>query len=176
MKLNEFRSELSFGNKVLRLVWGVAWFCFFLPTPRPFHAWRRILLRLFGAEIEKGVRIYGTAKIYYPPNLTMKKNSIVGPHVDIYCLAPISIGENSMISQYSYICAASHDYTLPNLPLVPAPITIEDQTWVCAKAFIGPGVTVGSGVVVAACAVVVKDIGDNQVVGGNLLCSILLRR
>lgn len=97
----------------------------------------------------------------------MKNNSIVGPHVDIYCLAPVTIGENSMISQYSYICAASHDYTLPNLPLIPAPINIGDQTWVCARAFIGPGVTVGSGVVVAACGVVVKDVGDNQVVGGN---------
>lgn len=167
MKLNEFKSELSFRNKVLRLVWGIVWFCLFLPTPRPFHAWRRLLLKLFGAKVASGVRIYGTAKVYYPPNLTLKAQSIVGPHVDIYCLAPVTIGENSMVSQYSYICAASHDYTLPNLPLIPAPITIGDQSWVCARAFIGPGVTVGDNCVVAACAVVVKDVDDNQVVGGN---------
>lgn len=167
MKLDEFKSELSVANKLLRLVWGVVWFLFFLPTPRPFHAWRRLLLRLFGSRIGRGVRIYGTAKVYYPPNLTMKDQSIVGPHVDIYCLAPVTIGKNSMVSQYSYLCAASHDYTLPNLPLIPAPISIGDQSWICARAFVGPGVTVGSNCVVAAAAVVVKDVDDGQVVGGN---------
>lgn len=167
MKLDEFKSELSFSHKLLRVAWGVVWFFLFLPTPRPFHQWRRMLLRLFGAKIGKAVRIYGTTKVYYPPNLTMKDNSIVGPHVDVYCLAPITIGKNAMVSQYSYLCAASHDYTLPNLPLIPAPILIGEQSWVCARAFIGPGVTVGSNCVVAAGAVVVNDVEDSQVVGGN---------
>jgi putative colanic acid biosynthesis acetyltransferase WcaF len=167
MKLDEFKSELSFANKVIRLVWGIVWFLLFLPTPRPFHAWRCFLLRLFGASVGKGVRIYGTAKVYFPPNLTLEAQSIVGPHVDIYCLAPVTIGENSMVSQYSYLCAASHDYTLSNLPLIPAPISIGNQSWVCARAFIGPGVKVGSNCVVGACAVVVKDVQGNQVVGGN---------
>ena len=143
MKLDEFKSELSFTNKLLRLIWGVVWFTLFLPTPRPFHAWRRFLLRLFGAKIGANVRIYGTAKVYYPPNLTLEAKSIVGPHVDIYCVAPVTIGENSMISQYSYLCAASHDYTKDSLPLIASPIVVGQQTWICAKAFVGPGVTIG---------------------------------
>ena len=72
-----------------------------------------------------------------------------------------------MISQYSYLCAASHDYRETHLPLIAAPISIDESTWICARAFIGPGVTVGKKVVVAACAVVVKNVPDNVVVGGN---------
>jgi len=165
--LNQFKSELSFSHKLLRVVWGIIWFCFFLPTPRPLYAWRRFLLRLFGAKIESGVRITGTTKIYFPPNLTLKKNAVVGPHVDVYCVAPITVGENSMVSQYSYLCSASHDYTLDHLPLIASSITIGNQAWVCARAFVGPGVSIGDGSVVAACAVVVKNIDENVVVGGN---------
>ena len=126
-----------------------------------------MLLRLFGANVETGVRVYGTAKVYYPPNLTLKKYSVIGPHVDVYCVAPVTIGENSMVSQYSYLCAASHDYTQSSLPLIASPITVGKQSWICAKAFVGPGVTIGHRAVIAAGSVVVKDVGDNQVVGGN---------
>jgi len=72
-----------------------------------------------------------------------------------------------MISQYSYLCAASHDYKQESLPLIAAPIVVGEQTWICARAFVGPGVTIGCGSVIAACSVVVKDVGDNVVVGGN---------
>lgn len=167
MDLNQFNSELSFRHKLLRLIWGVVWFCLFLPTPRPFHAWRRMLLRLFGAKVDGGVRIYATAKVYYPPNLILKKHAVIGPYVDIYCVAPVTIGKNSMVSQYSYLCAASHDYTQSSLPLIASPIIVGEQSWICAKAFVGPGVTIGCRSVVAACSVVVKNVGDNQVVGGN---------
>jgi len=72
-----------------------------------------------------------------------------------------------MISQYSYLCAASHDYTQEHLPLIAQPISIGQGSWVCARAFVGPGVNIGDRVVVAACAVVVKDVASSSVVGGN---------
>jgi len=167
MKLDQFKSELSLANKLLRLIWGVVWYILFLPSPRPLYGWRRLLLRLFGAKIGAGVRVYGSAKIYYPPNLTLETNSIVGPHVDVYCVAPVTVGEDSMISQYSYLCAASHDYTQESLPLIASPIVVGEQTWICARAFVGPGVTIGRRSVIAACSVVVKDVEDSVVVGGN---------
>ena len=92
---------------------------------------------------------------------------MVAPDVDLYCVAPITVRKNSMISQQSYICAGSHDYRQAHLPLIALPITIGESTWVCARAFVGPGVNVGNRVVVAACSVVVKDVEDNSVVGGN---------
>ena len=131
------------------------------------HGWRRMVLKMFGAKVGKKVRIYNTVKIYFPPNLTLEDYCLIGPHVDIYCVAPITIGQNSMVSQYSYLCSASHDHNLAHLPLIALPITIESGSWVCARAFVGPGVTIGKNSLVAACGVVVKDIEDNVIVGGN---------
>ena len=138
-----------------------------MPSPRVCHFWRRFLLKLFGARIGAGVRIYNTVKVYFPPNLILKDNCLIGPHVDIYCVAPVTVSENSMVSQYTYLCAASHDHNESHLPLIAAPIHIGTQSWVCARAFVGPGVTIGDNCVVAACAVVVKDIKENEIVGGN---------
>lgn len=72
-----------------------------------------------------------------------------------------------MISQYAYLCAATHDYNQSHLPLIAEPINIGEETWICARAFVGPNVTIGNRVVVGACAVVVKSIEDNVVVAGN---------
>lgn len=167
MDLSQFKSELSFKNKATRLIWAVCWLILFLPSPRVCHGWRRLLLSCFGASIGKQVRIASSCKVYYPPNLTLMDHVVVGPHVDLYCVAPIVISQNSMISQYSYLCAASHDYSVANLPLIALPIEVGERSWICARAFVGPGVSIGSDVVVGACAVVVKNVDDKLVVGGN---------
>ncbi len=167
MKLSEFKSELSLTNKVVRAIWFFVWLFLFFPSPKQFHFWRRFLLKLFGAKIGKGVQIASTAKVYYPPNLRLGDWVVIGPQVDLYCVSPIVIHENSMVSQYSYLCTASHDYQQNHLPLISSPIIIGSQTWVCAKAFIGPGVKLGDRVVVAACSVVVKDVADRLIVAGN---------
>ena len=53
------------------------------------------------------------------------------------------------------------------MELVKAPIAIEEEAWVCADAFVGPGVTVGKRAVVGARAVVVKDVEAGTIVVGN---------
>ena len=167
MQLSKFKSDLSLSHKMLRLVWGFCWLVLFRPSPRVCHGWRRFLLRMFGAKIGKGVRIYNSAIVYYPPNLALGDHAVIAPHVDIYCVAPITISEHVMVSQYSYLCAASHDYTKSHLPLIASPIFVGPRSWICARAFIGPGVTIGSNALVAACAVVIKGVEDGQIVGGN---------
>ena len=167
MRLQHFKSELSFNHKVLRLVWGIVSATLFRCSPRTFHGWRCSLLRLFGARIGKHVRVYNTAKVFYPPNLVLKDHAVIGCHVELYCVAPIVIGSNSMVSQYSYLCAGSHDYNQPHMPLIASPIFVGKQVWVCAKAFVGPGISIADRAVVAACAVVTKDVASKTVVGGN---------
>ena len=71
------------------------------------------------------------------------------------------------MSQYTWLCAASHDHRRASLPLVKAPITIGASAWIAADVFVGPGVVVGEGAVVAARACVVKDVEPWTVVGGN---------
>src|ERR1039458_9581709 len=98
-------SSFGLGQRMLRGLWGIVWLVSFRPTPRPFHAWRRFLLRLFGAKIGRGAKVYQSAQIWAPWNLTMADSAVIGPDVDCYCVAPISIGEETTVSQYCYLCA-----------------------------------------------------------------------
>lgn len=111
--------------------------------------------------------VAASAKVWYPPNLILHDAVVIAPNVDLYCVAPIEIGARSIVSQYSYLCSASHDYTQDKMPLIAKPISVGETTWICARAFIGPGASVGNLCVVGACAVVMKDVDDRCVVAGN---------
>ena len=167
MDLSRFKSELSIGNRAARALWGVVWTLCFRPTPRPLHGWRCLLLRLFGAKLGAGVRVYASARIWAPWNLAMGDHSVVGDYADCYTVDRIEIGADSVVSQYAHLCTATHDIDRSRFPLVTAPIRIGAQAWVAAGAFIGPGVTVGEGAVVGARAAVFKDVDPWTVVGGN---------
>lgn len=159
--------KLSFSNKFLRLLWNIAWCILYRPTPKQFHQWRCFLLKLFGAEIATGVHPYPTAKIWAPWNLKMGANSCLGEYTNCYNVASIEIGENSTVSQYSYLCSASHDYNYKTMPLVVAPIIIGDWVWITADVFIAPGVNIGDGVVITARSSVFHDIPSWKVARGN---------
>lgn len=167
LNLAGFRSEFSLAHRAARALWGAVWLLLFRPTPRPLHAWRCLLLRLFGARIGRGAKVYASAKVWAPWNLTMGAFSVLGDDVDCYAVDRIEIGEHTIISQYSYLCAATHDFENPAFPLVTAPIRIGAHAWIAADAFIGPGVTVGEGAVVGARASVFKDVPAWTIVGGN---------
>jgi putative colanic acid biosynthesis acetyltransferase WcaF len=160
-------SPHSFGNKVLRLLWGVASAVLFRSSPWFWQVPRRLLLRLFGAKVGRGVQVMPSVKIWAPWNLVLGDHATVSHGVDLYSVDRIEIGAHATVSQRSFLCTASHEVDHPNMPLTHAPIRIEDGAWVCAEAFIHPGVVVGVDAVVAARAVVVKDVLPRQVVGGN---------
>jgi putative colanic acid biosynthesis acetyltransferase WcaF len=158
---------ISFRNKVGRLIWGIVWFLLFRPTPRFMHVWRCFLLRLFGAKLGKNTHVYPSARIWAPWNLEMHDGSGIGDHVDVYCVDKILLKEHAAVSQYTFLCTASHDYHHLELPIVSAPIVIESHAWVTADVFIGPGVTIGEGAVVLARSVVLSNIESWSVVGGH---------
>ncbi len=161
------RSPHSFANRFARVAWALASSILFRLSPKPCHAWRRMLLRMFRANIGRGARVHPSCRIWAPWNLHMGDHSCLGPHSDCYCVAPISIGAHGTVSQYAYLCAASHDFEQPNMPLITAPIDIGSQAWICAGAFIGPGVSVAEGAVVGARAAVFHDVDPWTVVRGN---------
>lgn len=127
---------------------------------------RKLILQAFGAKIDKKAYIYANCIIFAPWNLCVGR-ACIGPNTEIYNKAPISIGDDSVISQGSFLCAASHDITSVMLPLKTAPITIKNNVWVASDAFVGMGVTLGDGAVVGARAAVFKDVEPWNVVGGN---------
>lgn len=161
------KSEHSLGNKLARLAWHVVYALLYRPSPRPLHAWRCLLLRLFGAKVGRGAHPYPSAKIWAPWNLEIGSDSSLGDYVDCYCVGRIRIGAGVTVSQYTFLCAATHDYENAQMPLVTAPITVGDGAWLCAGSFVAPGVTVGEGAVVGARAVVTRDVGPWDVVAGN---------
>ena len=154
------------GEIVQRVLWGVGAVAFRW-TPRLLYGVRNALLRFFGAEVGRNVRIHPSATIYFPWNLSIGDWSSVGEDVLLYNLGPISIGEKVTVSQRAHLCAGTHDPTDPAMPLQKPPIEIGDQAWVCADAFVGPGVSVGEGAVVGARAVSVNDVEGWMIVGGN---------
>jgi len=160
-------SSHSLLNKIGRVLWGIVWLLLFRPSPKIFHGWRRFLLRMFGAKIGKGVHPYPSAKIWAPWNLEMGDHSCLSHDVDCYCADKIRIGSHATVSQYSFLCTASHDYTNPHMPLVTAPIEIGDGAWITADVYVAPGVTIGEGAVIGVRSSVFKDVEPWTVAAGN---------
>lgn len=168
LELENYKNRHPLSSKMMRAVWNMVWLLLFRPTPRGIlYGWRRFLLRLFGARIGKGVNILPSCKIWQPWKLSMGDYSCLSENVDCYCVDRITIGEQVVISQGAFLCTASHDISSPVMELTYLPIVIGSQSWIAARAFIGPGVTIGEGAVVGACSAVFKDVEPWTVVGGN---------
>lgn len=151
----------------LRVAWEIVQVLLFRPSPRQFWGWRSILLRAFGANVGADVRVWPTARIFAPWNLVVGSGTSIGDSAIVYNLGRITLGRRVTISQRAHLCAGTHDYESPGMPLVKLPIKIQDDVWVAAEAFVGPNTEVGARTIVAARAVVVRDFGPNVVVAGN---------
>lgn len=154
-------------HRIKRVIWAIINVFFF---PLVSNRYRKFLLRIFGATLKIHVRIYRSAKIYAPWNLVLDGPHgpvCIGPRVEIYNKDKVEIGSNVVISQDAYICTASHDVSSPSMALVTKPVKICDQSWIAAKATVLPGVTIGEGAVVGACAVVAKDVKPWSIAVGN---------
>jgi putative colanic acid biosynthesis acetyltransferase WcaF len=97
----------------------------------------------------------------------MGRHSSLANDVDCYSVAPVKLGVHATVSQYAFLCTATHDYEDPDFRLITKPIEIGDYAWIGARAFVGPGVSIGEGAVVGATASVYRDVPEWTVVGGN---------
>lgn len=166
--LSSYKNSLSRKNQIARFLFTVVWTILARPLPRSLgRTWKIFILRLFGAKIHVTANIYSSVRIYMPWNLEMHEFSCLAPEVDCYNVAKIVIGAHTTVSQKTYLCAASHDITKSNNPLIYAPIIIEDQAWIGANVFVGMGVKIGQGAVVGATASVFKNVESWTIVGGN---------
>lgn len=167
--------SFSFQNRVARSLWSVFYLLFFRYTPRFSHKWRAFVLKCFGAKVGTNVHIYPKVVIWAPWNLVIGDNVGIANEVNLYCQGKIVIGNRVTISQGSYVCTGTHDYTLKNHPLITKPINIENNVWVAAECFIHPGVTIGEGAVVGARSVITKDLPQWSVCSGNP-CLVVKKR
>ena len=163
---NRAARQYTRQEQARRVLWALGRWLIIL-SPRPCFAWRRMILRLFGAKIGQCVNVYSSSHLYMPWNVEIGDWSALGEHVLIYSLGKVVIGRNVTISYRSHVCAGTHDLSVPTLPLIKEPVVIQDKAWIGTDAFIGPGVVVGAGAVVGARAVVVNNVHALDVVAGN---------
>lgn len=164
----KYNDALPMEVKYRRLIWLCVWHCAIRWMPYfILKKWRTFVLKSFGMESESPVNIYPSVRIWAPWNLELGSWVAIDEDVHLYSVDKITIGTKVAISREAFLCTASHDITKPNRPLVTKPITICDGAWIGARAIILPGVTIGEGAIVAAGAVVTKDVPAFTVVGGN---------
>ena len=161
------RPAFSLQNRLRRLIWNTCWLIFYRTSPRPFHAWRAMLLRLFGATLGPNCHFYPASKIHSPWNLVCADGVAAGDGVEIYNPAPVHLGSHAILSQGAYLCGATHDFDDPDFPLLAYTMEIGAYAWVCARASVGPGVNIGEGAVLGLASVATKDLEPWTVYAGS---------
>jgi len=152
------RPAFSLKNRLMRLVWTLVWAVFYRLSPRPFHAWRAMLLRLFGASMGPNCHFYPGSKVWAPWNLVCSDQVTAGDGAEIYNPAKIEFGSHAILSQGAYVCGATHDFEDPAFPLLAYAMQIGPYSWICARACVGPGVNVGEGAVLGLASVASRDL------------------
>ncbi len=153
-------------NRLLRLAWGIVYSLLFRPSPRPLHGWRSFLLRCFGATLGASCHIYPGARIWAPWNLFCGYQATIADGATVYNPKPVTLGTHAIISQDAYLCGATHDYEDPEFPLVAGEISIGAFAWVCARATVQPGVSLGEGAVLGLGGVATRNLDAWSVYGG----------
>ncbi|WP_312067455.1 putative colanic acid biosynthesis acetyltransferase [Empedobacter sp.] len=168
LKMSDYKNNLSIKNKIERLLWNIFSVILFKPFGlKIFRKWRIFVLNCFGAKVHYSSLVFASANIWKPSNLIMEEYTVIGANVNVYNVDKIILKKNAIVSQFAYLCTASHDITLKSHPLIHKPIIINANAWVSADAFIGMGVSIGMGAVVGARAAVFKDVEEWSIVGGN---------
>ena len=168
-KLKNFRLPKNFRGRHVFFVqlWWIVQSVFFNTSPQFMFFWRRFLLRLFGAKIGRGVMIRPSVQITYPWKLVIGDYAWIGDNVVLYTLGKISIGENVVISQRSYLCTGSHDYLKEDFPIFEKEITIEDECWLATDVYVAPGINIGRATVVGARSSVFNDLPSSKICIGS---------
>jgi putative colanic acid biosynthesis acetyltransferase WcaF len=167
--LKKFKMPSNFRGKNIFYVqiWWLVHSTLFAMSPQVFYRWRVFLLKLFGAKVGRHVIIRPSVKIVYPWKLTIGDYSWIGDNVELYTLGEIIIGENTVISQRSYLCTGGHDYGKETFDIYAEPIRIGDSCWLATDVFVSPGVTIEDNCVIGARSSVYKDISKGSICHGN---------
>lgn len=146
--------------------WWIVQSSLFRWSPQFLYGFRRFLLRIFGAKVGVGVVIRPTVTITYPWKVKIGNYAWIGDDVTLYSLGEIEIGENSVISQRSYLCTGDHDYKKSDFPIRSRKITIGAEAWIAADVFVAPSISIGMGTVVGARSTVLSDLPPEMFCAG----------
>jgi putative colanic acid biosynthesis acetyltransferase WcaF len=149
------------------IMWGLFWHSVFRWSPSGLHGWRRFLLRLFRARIDPTVLISPSVRVLFPWNLTLGPYVNIQPRTILNCMGRISIGRGTLVSRYAHMCAGTHEYQRPDMRIERCPIEIGQNVWIATDAFVGPGVKIGDGCLLAARSSAFHDLPSGMVCIGE---------
>lgn len=132
----------------------------------PSHTIRRLIYMFSGIRMGKGAVIHMWANFFQPSNIAVGDDTIIGGHVFLDGRAPIRIGNHVDIASEVMIYNSEHDLQKEDFSAREEPVEIADYVFIGPRVIILPGVKIGRGAVVAAGAVVTKDVPEFAIVGG----------
>ena len=152
------QTSFPLRNRLARVGWSLCWALLYRTSPRPCHAWRAMLLRIFGARLGPTCHFYPKSKVWAPWNLVCEDRVTLGDDAELYNPAPFYLASHCIISQGAYLCGASHEYNDPGFRLVSYPMKIGAYAWICARAIVHPRVNVGTGAILGLGSTATSDL------------------
>lgn len=153
---------IRYYNYLLDLELFILYLVGFIPS----HTIRNTIYRLAGIKMGKGSTLHMGARFFQPNNIKIGQGSILGDHIFLDGRAKLTIGNHVDIASQVMIYNSEHDLSDPTMKAVTQPVKIGDYVFIGPRAIILPNVKIGNGAVVAAGAVVTKDVPDQAIVGG----------
>lgn len=132
----------------------------------PFHSFRLIVYKSAGIKIGTGSRIHIGARFFYPENIKIGQGTIIGDNAFLDGREKLVIGDHVDIASGVMILNSEHDINSEDFHATSEKVEIGDYAFIGPSVIILPGVKIGKGSVVAAGAVVTKDVEDYKIVGG----------
>lgn len=132
----------------------------------PSHTFRNFCYRLSGIKLGKHAAIHMGARFFQPKNISIGEGTIIGDHVFLDGRAKLSIGKQCDFASEVMVYNSEHDLSDPVFTATEEPVVIGDYVFVGPRAIILPGVKIGDGAIIAAGAVVTKDVPEKSIVGG----------
>ena len=154
-------------SKIVVQLWWILQATLFAWSPQYFYGWRAFLLRLFGAQIGKKVKIRSSVEVTYPWKVKIGDYTWVGQNAVLYSLGNITIGSHVSISHRVYVNTGGHEYDKKTFDIFSKPVVIEDECWITNDVYIAPGVTIGKGTIVSARSSVLKDLPAGKICVGT---------
>jgi putative colanic acid biosynthesis acetyltransferase WcaF len=167
--LSSFKVPDSFRgkSKITVQIWWIVQGTLFSWSPQFLYGWRAFLLRSFGAQIGKNVKIRSSVQITYPWKVKIGDYTWVGDDCMLYSLGDISIGSHVAIAHKVYFNTGGHEYDKKTFDIFFKPVVIEDECWITNDVYVAPGVTIGKGTIVGARSSVLKDLPPGKICVGT---------
>jgi acetyltransferase-like isoleucine patch superfamily enzyme len=140
--------------------------CLHLAGKLPSHRLRIAALRRWGADIDPSAIFYHGFEVRNAAGLSVGPRVSIGNDAILDARGGITIGSDVNFSTGVSLWTGQHDWQSPTFAYVKAPIVIGDHAWLSTRVTVLPGVTIGEGAVIAAGAVVTKDVAPHTLMGG----------